>query len=194
MKKYVIAAMFVLIMCSAARAEIIYLKDGRVIRGKVVERGNYYIKVLEGRLPRMYYNEQIERIMDDMEPMQWDPSQIDANGFPGIPPTKVLLILEHIELNGARVNIQRNIEVFMSKAPESDKDRVGDLMRINDLVSVIIPVYAATFSEDELRDMNTFLKTPSGQKMMSVAPYMLQDTAKVIADYFRERLKPPPDM
>lgn len=194
MKKFVLTAMFTVLICSVARAEIIYLKDGRVIRGKVVERGNYYIKVLEGRLPKLYYNEQIDKIMDEQEPFKWDPNRIDAGGFPGIPPTKVLLILEHLELNGARVNIQRNIEMFRERAPKEDLAKVDDLLRITDLITVIIPIYAATFTEDELREMNSFLKTPTGQKMITVAPLMLEDTTKVMADYFRARLNPASEM
>lgn len=194
MKKIAITMLFVFVFCSAAQAEIIYFKDGRVIRGKVVEKGNYYIKVMEGRHPKQYYNEEIEKIVDEEEPFKWDPSQIDANGFPGIPPTKVLLVIEHMELNGARVNIQRNIELLLARSPESQREKIKDLLRITDLVRVIIPVYAATFSEEELRAMNDFLKTPSGSKMMSVAPEMVQDTAEVIAEYFKERIKPPADM
>lgn len=194
MKKTVLTVMFLTLVCSTARAELIYLKDGRVIKGKVVEKGNYYIKVLEGRLPKLYYNEQIEKIMDEEEPYKWDPSQIDANGFPGIPPTKVLLILEHLELNGARVNIQRNIEILRANAPKSKLGKVEEVMRINDLIKVIIPVYAATFTEEEFKEMNTFLKTPTGSKMILVADDMIRDTAEVMVDYFKERLKTPSEM
>ncbi len=194
MKKLLMTTIFLGLICSVAHAELIYLKDGRVIRGKIVERGNYYIKVMEGRFPKQYYNEQIEKIMDEEEPFKWDPNRIDANGFPGIPPTKVLLILEHLELNGARINIQRNIELLLDRTPEVEKAKIKDLLRITDLIRVIIPVYAATFTEPELRDMNSFLKTPVGQKMISVAPYMVEDTAKVMADFFRERLKTPTEM
>ena len=189
MKKIILTLMFVFVFCSVAKAEIIYLKDGRVIRGKIVEKGHYYIKVMEGRIPKQYYNEEVDKIVDEEDAFKWDPSQIDANGFPGIPPTKVLLILEHLELNGARVGIQRNIEILLENTPESQHAKVRDLLRITDIVRTIIPVYSTTYTEQEFREMNAFLKTPTGSKMVAVAPAMIDDTAKVMVGFFKERME-----
>lgn len=189
MKKIALTLMFVFVFCSAAGAEIIYFKDGRVIRGKIVERGNYYIKVMEGRIPKQYYNEEIDKIVDEDLKYKWDPSQIDASSFPGITPIKVLLILEHLELNGARVGIQRNIELLLDQTPEGQHAKVRELLRITEIVKVIIPVYSETYSEQELREMNDFLKTPTGSKMVSVAPAMVEATAKVMVEFFKGRME-----
>ena len=171
-----------------ASAEIIYLKDGQVIKAKILERGHYYIKVLEGRTPRQYYLEQIEKIIDEQEPYEWDPNKIDANGFEGIPPTKVLLILEHMEATGARYNIQRNMEFVIDKAPEEQKGKLRELLVITDIVRALIPVYAGVYTEEELQSINSFLKTPAGSKMMNITPDIIKASVEVMGEYFKSRL------
>ncbi|MGE0268815.1 MAG: DUF2059 domain-containing protein [Candidatus Omnitrophota bacterium] len=188
MKKIIIGTIFLLFLSVPVHAEIIYLKDGQVIRAKILERGHYYIKIMDGSIPRQYYMEQIEKIMDEEEPYQWDPNKIDANGFEGISPTKVLLILEHIEAIGARFNIQRNMEFVIEKAPDAQKEKIKELLVITDIVRALIPVYSSVYSEEELRLINGFLKTPAGSKMINSNPEIIKASVEVMADYFRSRL------
>lgn len=188
MKKIIFAVIVLLFLTVPAHAEIIYLKDGQVIRAKILEKGHYYIKIMDGSVPKQFYMEQIERIMDEEEPYQWDPNKIDANGFEGIPPAKVLLILEHIEAIGARYNIQRNMEFVIEKAPEGQRERIKELLVITDIVRALIPVYSSVYSEEELRLINAFLKTPAGSKMINSNPEIIKASVEVMADYFRGRL------
>jgi len=53
------------LFCSQSFAETIYMRDGKVINAKIVERGsNYIIAIIDG-MPRRYLNEQIERIKEN---------------------------------------------------------------------------------------------------------------------------------
>jgi len=44
-KGIILPILFVLIFCCSARAEVITLKSGKVIKGEIVERAKNYIKV-----------------------------------------------------------------------------------------------------------------------------------------------------
>ena len=44
-KGIILPILFVLIFCCSARAEVITLKSGKVIKGEIVERTKNYIKV-----------------------------------------------------------------------------------------------------------------------------------------------------
>ncbi|MBP9854758.1 MAG: DUF2059 domain-containing protein [Candidatus Omnitrophica bacterium] len=189
MKKIFILAVFSILLSMPAQADIIYLKNGEVIRAKILEKGNYYIKVMVGQETKQYYNEQIERIVSDEEQFQWDPSQIDANGFPEIPPTKVLLVLEHIEAIGARYNIQRNIELVLKKTPDDQKEKLKEILLITDIIRALIPVYANVYTEEELRSINAFLKTPAGSKLTNSNPEIIKSSMTVMAEYFQSRIK-----
>lgn len=179
---------FFIFLTIPASAEIIFLKDGQVIKAKILERGHYYIKIMEGHTPRQYYMEQIEKIMDEEDPYKWDPNNIDANGFEGIPPTKVLLIIEHMEANGARYNIQRNMELVYANTAPAHQEKLKELLVITDVIRAIIPVYASVYSEEELKEMNNFLKSPVGVKMIQATPDIMNGTAEVMGEYFKSKL------
>ena len=92
-------------------AETIYLKDGRIVKGKIVNEGSYYVIVMEGKMPRRYYNDQILRIEKDEESYDYelDAVHIDPSQFEDVSPEKVNLIITLMEVNGTRQNMQTNI-------------------------------------------------------------------------------------
>ena len=65
------------LVIGAARAETIYLNDGRVIKGKIINRGAYDVTIKEGVMPRKFFNDQILRIEPDVAPVN------DAAGATG---------------------------------------------------------------------------------------------------------------
>ncbi len=189
MKKLILFALVALMGTSTAHAETVIMKDGRIIKGQIVENGHYYIKIMEpGKLPYQIYKEQIQQIMEDVDPLEWNPDLINANGFEGISAAKVLLIIEHMEANGARVNIQRNMEAVLGRAEGAEKERLVELLQIHEIVSALIPIYDDVYSESELRELNTFLKTPTGSKLISVTPEIMKASVGVVSDYFRSQL------
>lgn len=179
-----------ILAAGSAAAETIIFKDGTSIKGKIIEDGNFYIKVMEeGELPKQYYKELIEEIMEDPELYEWNPELINASGFEGISPAKVLLIIEHMEANGARYNVQRNMEIISEKATDDMKIQLKKVLNIHDVMSQLIPVYDQVYSsEQELREINAFLKSPAGSKFIGATPEIMKASVTVMTDYFRSRL------
>jgi uncharacterized protein len=59
---------------------------------------------------------------------------------------------------------------------------LGQLME-----EIALPLYAKYFSEDELRDLISFYKTPTGQKTLSVLPQLFGDSVREAS----QKLGPP---
>lgn len=54
---------------------------------------------------------------------------------------------------------------------------------------VSYPVYDKNFTEDELRDLITFYRTPTGQKMISIAPKMAMEAMTAIMEKFSPKMQ-----
>jgi len=59
-------------------------------------------------------------------------------------------------------------------------DSSSDL--IKDVIDRMIPLYASTFTEQELRDLVNFYGTPSGQAMLSKMPALMSSAAPMMRD------------
>jgi len=64
-KKIWLTLLLVVMACTFSYAEKVYLKDGSVVQGQIIEKGSYYIVIKQGKYPRKYFNGQIDRIEED---------------------------------------------------------------------------------------------------------------------------------
>ena len=71
--------------CSQSFSETIYLKDGRVIEEKIIERRDYYVITMTGNVPRRYYMDQIDTIEEDQADCIKDGTNIDFTQYEDIP-------------------------------------------------------------------------------------------------------------
>ncbi len=55
--------------------------------------------------------------------------------------------------------------------------------------NVYIPVYRKYFSDDEIRDLLKFFKTPAGRKFVRLAPKLLQETVTIVNKKYGPRLR-----
>ena len=95
-EKLFVIVLFLTIVVSPARAETIYLNDGRVIKGKITNRGAYDVTIKEGAMPRKFFNDQILRIEQDEAPVNAADRAVDPSIPPGwraYPPKRPLLLL-----------------------------------------------------------------------------------------------------
>ncbi len=79
-------------------------------------------------------------------------------------------------------------EEFAEEAKQ-DSVRLRELIRASDLEGVIrqlfIQLYAKYFTEDELRDMVAFYRTPTGQKSMQVFPQLMAESMQSAETLFQ---------
>jgi len=98
--------------------------------------------------------------------------------------------------------------VFLQQNPMLQKDlnEVAALLRNNldsrrsELLNEVARVYAARFTEQELKDISAFYKTPLGRKMVTEEPKALQDSllaaqtwadalSREVYDRFRDEMR-----
>jgi hypothetical protein len=95
-------------------------------------------------------------------------------------------ILKMIEISGsARLGEQvaksligsfRNI---YSNVPDEFWDSFSKEIKADDLRDLVIPIYDKYYSEDDIDHLIEFYSSPTGQKMIQVAPMILQESMSV---------------
>ncbi|HBO97872.1 MAG TPA: hypothetical protein DE315_03625 [Candidatus Omnitrophica bacterium] len=181
------------LVIGAARAETIYLNDGRVIKGKIINRGAYDVTIKEGVMPRKFFNDQILRIEPDVAPVNdaaGATGAVDSSGLTGISAEKAALITEFIEASGIRQSMQANTERIIAQSPVEKQAELRTIFDINGIIRQIVPIYDKYYSPEELREIIAFYKTPAGQKMIEVTPKIMSEFLQASVDAIKQRSQP----
>lgn len=190
-RKIFFLLVFLFLTAGGAWAETIYLNDGKVVKGEIVNRGSYFIVVMEGNMPHRYYNEQVLRIEeDDAYAYETGGVTLDASKVEGVSEEKAKLILTLIEVNGVRKSIQENMEKLISQAPAENKAQLEQLFDVNETVQYLIPIYDKYYSADELKNIIDFFRSPAGQKVVEVTPKIMQETLQASVEHFKKKTNP----
>lgn len=179
MKKILMIIGLLLMTAGPLAAETITFKDGRVVKGNIFEENKFSIKVMVGKTPYTYYRNEIASIVKD-EAVQ--------EQAPVLTPQKRELILRLLEANGARENIGKVFEQVVSETPAEAQADMRELLKTDEVIERIIPIYAGYYTEEELKELIIFYKSPIGSKHLSVTPYVMEDTMKEVAAYFRQKV------
>ena len=192
-EKLFVIVLFLTIVVSPARAETIYLNDGRVIKGKITNRGAYDVTIKEGAMPRKFFNDQILRIEQDEAPVNAADravGSVDSSRLAGISAEKAALITEFIEASGIRQSMQANIERIIAQSPAEKQAELKTVFDINGIIRQLVPVYDKYYSPEELMEIIAFYKTPAGQKMIEVTPKIMSEFLQASVDAIKQRSQP----
>jgi hypothetical protein len=181
-----VSAAFVL-FATVSFAEMIYLKDGRVINEKIVERGSQYIITTTGKKSNKYYMIQIDRIEDEEAE---DYPSIDLSQFEDIPEGKVRLIIDYIDVGGVRSAMKQNIKQVIDQAPDEQKEKYSELFNVDEIIERLIPIYSKYYSEGDLVNMINFYDSPTGQNILESTPEIMKETVGVSIQYIKEKATP----
>lgn len=188
-EKLFVIVFFLTIVVSPAYAETIYLKDGRIVTGKIINRGVADITIREGAAPRHYFNDQILRIEQD-DALVSPAAPADPAPKAVVSTEKVLLITEFIEVSGVRQSIQANIDRIIAQSPP---ERQADMKTVFDMQGImreLMLIYDQYYSPEELKEIIAFYKTPAGQKMIEVTPKIMGEFLQASVDAIKQRPKP----
>ena len=185
MKKIFFVLSLVFCHASLGWAQTLYLKDGTVVKGRILEKGSYFVTIDSGGHPRKYYSDQIARIAEE-------PSSTDLTGTVNQPspvsPAKLNLINQLIDLNGTRRNIQKNFDQILARAAPQKKEELTRLFQTGEIIERLIPVYDKNFSEQELGELIKFYQSPVGQKTLEATPKIMSEALDITVKYFEEKL------
>lgn len=176
----------ILFLSSAAFAETVYLKNGQVVTGKIIERKSFYIMIQVDGVPYKYYTQQIARIEEDIKGSAAQSSPLREMEVQGISAQKVRLIVELMEITDVISNMEKNLQSILARAPADQKEGLEKLFVVKKIVEKIIPVYDKYYSEDDLKGLIDFYRSPLGIKVLDAAPKILTEAAEASIQYFKE--------
>ena len=186
MRKIIFITLISLSAALTANAEKIFLKDGGVVQGPIVERGSYFIQVKENGIIRRIINNDIDRIAaDDIVSEKYD---LQEYTFDNIPAQKVDLLLKFLEINGTRKGLEMDKERILKQTAQSQQVNLSQVYNVDEIIKQLIPVYDKYYSEAEINKLIEFYQSPLGQKMIETSPLVAQEVFKVSKDYFMQKI------
>ena len=195
MKNHRLLIVFILlILAKNACAETVYLKDGRVVKGKVISQSAAGLNLQEGGMVNKYYLEEIDRIEKEAEvPAAGEIDNfapIDLQDISDISLEKQGLILRLFQLNGTHETLQKNLDSFFTQIPSDKAQELQKMFDIDDVMKQLMPVYAKYYTEEDLKGLIAFYESPAGQKMIQVTPELIKETIHTTAQYFKSKISP----
>jgi len=192
MIKRVMMALFVVCaLCgvSPSYAETIYLKNGKKVEGKIIDKKTNYIKVMIKGIPFTYFIDEIEKIGDETAGMSSeDIIKQPLRSLGGISEEKKQLIRQLIEANGALNSINSIFADILSKVPPDQLAYYQSILQVDDIIARIIPVYDKYYTQTEIMELVSFYNSPLGKKIIELTPALMNDTMLTTAKYFEEKV------
>ncbi len=174
-------------------AETVYLKDGRVIQGKIVDKSSYAVTIQQGTSIQKFFNDQIQKIENDQPQaptLTTAAGAIDPYQFVDISPAKAQLILKLMDLNGTHTAMENQLNQIMARASSEDAEKLKNLVNVNDILKQLVPVFDRYYSEEDLQELIKFYESPLGQKVIRVTPLLMKDTLQATLEYFKAKAAP----
>jgi len=185
---YIIAAVF--LWAVPARAAVIYLNDGRVVKGKIMAEEGYKITVLVNGSPQFFYTNEIERIdTSDEAPPEDSPDAVAVSrtSSGGQADAKTVLIKRLLELNGVREAIGKQFLSIIEQSPEGVQPELSRMLDVDDVINQLLPIYAKHFDQGEIEALISFYTSPAGQKNLNLTPVLMNETMQVMVKYFTDK-------
>ncbi len=170
-------------------ADVIYLKNGKAVQGVIYQEGKYSVKMRVGKkgIPKTFYRKEIDRVVREDKEKAAEEALL-KKAMETISDSKRELIERLLDANGARESMQNVFTQIIQRAPEEGRDDVRALLRVDEVIEELIPVYAKYFTETDLRELIAFYKSPTGRKHLDSVPKIIEDTMKVTTKYFKDKV------
>jgi len=199
---------------TAVRAETILLKNGTKVQGQIIEKTERGVKVNVKGVTLTYDAGEVQKIEGESSaagilptktasPLAPLPVKAVSSGaagkgsgasssgsgdqFAGM--TKRDLIVALMEASGAREKLTEVFSQAMSKASPKEAVQLQKIFNTDEMINEVIPVYNQYFTEDELRDLILFYRSPLGRKLFMVTPLVVEDSIKASLTYFQNKMQ-----
>jgi len=180
----------VVLLTSHGFTETIYLKDGRVINEKIIERGSYYVITMTGKKPKRYFLSQIDYIEEDEAEDVNGHAPIDLSQYEDIAEDKVRLIFNYIDVSGIRTTMKENIKQTIDQAPEEQREKYEEMFNVSEIIELLIPIYSKYYSKVDLIHMIQFYESPTGVKVIESTPEIMKEVLSVSVQYIKDKAVP----
>jgi hypothetical protein len=189
MKKICLGLFLSLLFVSSAWSDTLYLKNGTKLKGEIVEDTGYSIKFKINGVVNVYYaNEYDKATKGEEKPAVPAVAPVAKMPTPAqISENKEDLIRRLLDANGVRDSITRIFSQAIEQAPEASRARLKEIMDTKGMIDRLVPLYAKYYTEEELKELINFYKSPVGQKHLNMTPKLMEETMNITIKYFKEK-------
>ncbi len=165
------------------QAETIFLKNGDVIEGQIIERAKDYISVEVSGRRQKFTTGQILRIVEEGKSI-FDATEMEKEREKA-QARKKELIRRLLEAMNVPASLNRLFLRLSREAPEEAQAKIRQILKTDILLERIIPIYDKHYTESELEDLIEFYSSPIGKKHLSTTPTVMEETMKECMQYFK---------
>ena len=204
------------LVSGVAAADTVRLKNGNVVEGKIIERNADMVKMDIGGVTLTYYADEIDTVMGPPQsapaveaaasvpasqpvaaapvsvPPAAAPEQPRLGGDVGVDDlagmSKDQLIQRFVQIYGVKENMQANFDQMTAGLKPEQAQAFRDAVKVDDIVTKLLPVYDKHFGADELRAYIRFYSSPAGRKLIQALPLLMKDSVDVSMKYLDEHL------
>jgi len=181
----------ILMISVSVYADKIFLTNGKVIEGQIVNEDKVSTTIMTGNRPQKFYTAQIDHIEKDKTEVgdsTIDYDAIELLPLDKIPQQKRDLVNQFLIANGTRENLEKEMSKIIKTAPDERKSELQELLNVDEIINRIIPVYDKYYTEFELIELIRFYESPVATKIFEVTPKILQESLQVSVQYFMEKV------
>ncbi len=190
MRIVILLAVFSLFFSPALSfAEKVYLKNGRVVDGRIVSKANGQVKVSVSGVELTYFDDEVARIEDAASLRKSNPSAVAGASSGASSTTKEESILNLIDVSGAKSSMTQTLNQMLGQASPEDAQKLKQIFNIDDIISRLVPIYSKYFSENEVKDLVAFYQSPLGKKLLSVTPLVMEEATQASMQYLQQKIE-----
>lgn len=181
-----------------AYAEIIILKDGKLINAKVIEQDEDKMKIEEDGEVVTYYKDQIQSVNGKplTPPVEDDKAKAGQQGSSAAPMkgpnpsglSKRALIRKFIDVFGTRESMTQNFDRMVTALPPDKAIEVRKILNVDEVIDNIMPLYDKYYTQEDLEFFIAFFGSERGQKFLKTLPLIMQESVDVNIEYFKTKM------
>ncbi|MFH0755006.1 MAG: DUF2059 domain-containing protein [Candidatus Omnitrophota bacterium] len=183
------------------QADMLKLKNGSTVEGKIVEQSADNVKVDIGGVTLTYYTDEVASVEKSELPAASEipaaapvmtapeaavsmPSAAETRSTDLLDTlTKGQLIRKFVAIYGVKENMQANFDQMSATLnPEQAKDfRMA--IQVDDIVEQLLPIYDRRFTDADLKAYIRFYGSEEGKKLVQSLPLLMKDSVDVSMKY-----------
>lgn len=199
MNPRILIALIVMVMITIkVQADIITLKDGRMINARVIEQDEKKMKIEENGEIVTYSKDEIQSVNGIPLKSVVASSKVAENDQPVSVPameepkpsglSKRALIRKFIDVFGTRENMTQNFESMIATLPPDKAQEVRKILNVDEVIDNIMPLYDKYFTQADLESYVAFFSSERGQKFLKALPLIMKESVDVNIEYFKTKM------
>lgn len=199
MNPRILIVLIVMTMVSIkVQADIITLKDGRMINARVIEQDERKMKIEENGEVVTYDKDLIRAVNGKpLTSVGVDPravGDVESLSVPAVQQpkpsglSKRALIRKFIDVFGTKESMTQNFESMIAALPADKAKEVRNILNVDEVIDNIMPLYDKYFTQEDLEGYVAFFSSERGQKFLKALPLIMKESVDVNIEYFKNKM------